>query len=173
MQNEHLEHLLQQTDAAMPAPELGRNIVVAAEGRLRRRRRDRAAVGAFSLILAAVAGVFSVHRPQAKPVMVAMQITADDSAIRAQISEETKMAELLITDQRLESARAKLAELSNAPGSEIWLQNQREEAATTLLHGAALSANKDDAAEVCREVVQLFPDAGAAAVAHARLLEIH
>ena len=135
MQNEHLEHLLQQADAATGTPKIWRSIVTTAESRLRHRRRDRAAVGAISAILLAVAGVFTVHRPQAKPVAVAMEIRVDDSAIESQIREHTQAAELLISDQRLESARAKLAELSSAPGSEIWLQDRREEAATTLLHG--------------------------------------
>jgi hypothetical protein len=123
--------------------------------------------------LLVISMIFAMHRPRVNPVAIAYQPPVDVRAIDAEIQEHTRVAELLMSDQRLQLAEAKLDELQRAPGSEMWLQDQREQAATTLLRSTALMTDRHDIAGVCREVATLFPDAAAATVADARLAEIH
>jgi len=164
-----IRQILKQTDLAMPAPPPGSNLAE----RVRRRARNQRLIRAVAAgVMVATVGIVSVTamRDHPRPVVQAKLPAKDDLRwIEADAKYHQMVADLLEKHER-EAVRP-----ANSDAEEyLWqLSQQGNRAALILVRSADRiyqeSHDRSAAEANYRQVIHLFPDSPAAAVAQQRL----
>lgn len=171
--------LLHKADSsAPPAPRID-DLPRAVFRRHRRRRAVRAASLITCLVLLACSGVFLVQRTQTRQLVIATQPSPIDTraielaAIDANIERHVRTADLLVAGEKRRQSRDRTQRSLEREDAIDMIQDQRNRAGLTLVsQGDRLNQQlqrSDDAVEVYRRAVELFPNTPAATIAAERL----
>jgi hypothetical protein len=178
MDDDSLRDLLLRTDSASPPP-TGHDAdgwIVEADRRLRGRKRRNAAGVAFALMAVFGIGVRmylqmnDVRRRVIPPAIVfARTVPAQVKSPVAELESATLRLNALLSAERREAVFARLDRLKAQTSPALWIADQREDTARIMLVSVASADSRNSEADVYHQVIDLFPDTAAAAVARQRL----
>jgi len=173
MERDPLGDILRQTDAASPPPVVADDrIITGARRKNSLRRRDRRAAVVILGLLIWMMVTDHLPRRAAPIAMSPHQATLPAASAGLSLEVQQKTVEQLLAGERDNAIFAKLSQLRRAGSPLERINQQREQVATRLLEDVAITPDRAGQESLCRQVMALFPETGAAAVARQRLAAI-